>query len=71
MDINDRLVIEDRMKNIENAVKTIRDSGIVSAGWLFNLAVGFAQNNRKLLFGRDYDIPKGQFEYPFPKSNRY
>ncbi len=70
-DLENRLVYEDRMKNIENTLKTVRDSGLVSGGWLFNLAVGFAQNNRKLIFGSDYGISKGNFEYPFPLSRRY
>ena len=65
-DVLDRAVIDDRLKNIMNTIESVKGSGIASGGWLFNLVTGFAQNNRKLLYGSKYPIPKGQFKYPFP-----
>ena len=60
-----RLVIDDRFNNVINTVTvSMRGSGVLGA--LFNMATGFAENNRKLIWGENYHLKKGQFSYPFP-----
>ena len=67
--IGGRLVINDRINNLMNALSvSLEGSGIPGA--IMNLAVGFAENNRKLLYGDSYYLKQGQFDYPMPVAKR-
>ncbi len=62
-----RLVLDDRINNAINAVTiSLRGSGVPGA--IMNTLAGFAENNRKLIWGNNYYLKKGEFSYPYPVS---
>jgi len=63
--VGERLVYQDRIKNIQNAVATFKDYDLYTA--LAALWIGFGENNRKLIFAEKARVPKGSFDY----SNAY
>jgi len=63
-DYTDRLVYQDRIVNIQNAVATFKDYGLVPA--IYDTFVGFGENNRKLIFGNKAATSRGSFKYTNP-----
>lgn len=61
--LQNRIVIQDRIKNVMNFVKGLQEYGPASPAAYANLATGFAENNQKLLRGSAAAI-RG-FEYPY------
>jgi hypothetical protein len=64
MPLRDRLVYQDRIQNLRNAIDELVEVGLVPA--IIDALYGFGENNRKLLMGTRARVPKGSFEYPQP-----